>query len=270
MRNENIVEFPSGRLLVRPLTRCQTVAALVKRIASRGGPRPDARKRPPLTLALDDLTGVSDATVDLLTSLAEERVLSPASAARLAMRHAHEVGQPRYGSVGTPQALTYSHHLKLAGDLFGRFAFRIEERTSGAWVACATFATLDLLSEVCPMGGMPFCILPGLEGQSPPSIIVRLPRNWRIELASRTAGTDRAAERHVLVVGGLPDSGRRRATIVAGVRDGLRRSGFRVQPRQSSSCVSETPKERNRLAYRHLVLIEMAFPGLIRVLGEKR
>lgn len=270
MRNENIVEFPSGRLLVRPRTRCQTVAALVKRIASSGALRPSARKRHPLTVALDDLTGVSDATINLLTSLAEDRVLSSASAVRLAMRHAHESGQPRYGSAGTPQALTYSHHLMLAGDLFGRFAFRIEEWTSGAWVACATFATLDLLSEVCPMDGIPFCILPGLEGRSPPSIMVRIPRNWRIELASWAAGMDRAAERHVLVIGGLPDSGNRRAAIVAGVRDGLRRSGFRVQPRQSSSSVSETPNERNRQAYRHLVLIEMAFPGLIRALGDKR
>lgn len=270
MRNGNIVEFPSGRLLVRPLTRCQTVAALVKRIATRSGLRPTARKRHPLTVALEDLTGVSDATINLLTSLAEGRVLSPASAARLAMRHTHEIGQPRNGSAGTPQALTYSHHLMLAGDLFGRFAFRIEERASGAWIACATFANLDLLSEVCPMDGTPFCILPGIEGHSPPSIIVRMPRNLRIELASRATGTDRAAERHVLVVGGLPDSGRRRATIVAGVRDGLRRGGFRVQPRHSSSFAPETPSERNRQAYRHLVLIEMAFPGLIRVLGDKR
>ncbi|WP_331327471.1 hypothetical protein [Methylobacterium fujisawaense] len=270
MRNENIVEFPSGRLLVRPRTRSQTVAALVKRIASRGGPYPIPKKRHPLIVALDDLTGVSDVTVDLLTSLAEDRVLSPASAARLAMRHAHEVGPPRHRAAGNPQALTYSHHLMLAGDLFGRFALRIEERASGAWVACATFATLDLLSEVCPMDGTPFCILPGIEGQSPPSIIVRMPRNWRIELASRATGTDRAAERHVLVVGGLPDTGRRRATIVAGVRDGLRRRGFRVQPRHSSSFAPETPNERNRQAYRYLVLIEIAFPGLIRVLGDKR
>ena len=92
MRNGNIVEFPSGRLLVRPLTRCQTVAALVKRIATRSGLRPTARKRHPLTVALEDLTGVSDATINLLTSLAEGRVLSPASAARLAMRHTHEIG----------------------------------------------------------------------------------------------------------------------------------------------------------------------------------
>ncbi|MGE8131510.1 hypothetical protein ACQKQD_31575 [Methylobacterium sp. NPDC080182] len=268
MPNRNIVEFPSGRSFIRPLKRCQTVAALVKRIASRDGHVPSARKRHRLEVTLDDLTGVSDETVDLLTSLAEERVLSPASAARLAMRHANEVGLPRLGSAGIPQALTYSHHLMLAGDLFRRFAFRIEERASGAWVACATLATLDLLSEICPMDGMPFCILPGLEGQRPPSIIVRMPRNWRIELASWAAGTDRAAERHVLVVGGLPESGRRRATIVAGVRDGLRRNGFRVQPRQSSSCAPETANERNRQAYRHLVLIEIAFPGLIRVLGD--
>ncbi len=268
MQNGNIVEFPSGRLLVRPRRRCQTVAALVERIASRNGVRPPARKHHPLTIALDDLTGISDATINLLTSLAEDRVLSPGSAARLAMRHAREVGP--HGSAGTLQSLAYSHHLVLAGNLFGRFAFRVEERAGGAWVACATFATLDLLYEVCPRGGMPFCILPGQEGQSPPSVIVRKPRDWRIELANQAADSDRSAEQHVLVVGGLPDSGRRRAMIVAGVRDGLRRGGFRVQPRHSSSFAPETPNERNRQAYRHLVLIEIAFPGLIRVLGDKK
>lgn len=271
MRNENIVEFPSGRLLVRPSAGRTTVAALVKRLASRGRLRPPEPKHRPLSIGLADLTGISDGTLDLLTALAARRILTPASAARLAMRHASELGDPRFRRASCRREATYSHHIVLAGDLFGRSAFRVEERASGAWVACATFAAFDLLSDVCPVDGLPFCILPGLDGETTPSIVLRRPREWRSELAALAEDIDRSAERHLLVVGGLPDSGGRRAAIFSGVEDGLRRAGLRVRSsRRSARVAIETTEERARQARPYLVLIEIAFPGLVRVPGSGR
>ncbi|MBY0253238.1 MAG: hypothetical protein K2X54_17960 [Methylobacterium organophilum] len=271
MRNENVVEFPTGRLSIRPPHGRPTVAALTNRLAFRSRLRRDDAERRPLPVELRELAGVSDETVDLLTALVERRILTPASAARLAMRHASEIDRPSFAPAAADGARPHSHHLVLAGDLFSRSAFRVEERASGAWVACATFAALDLLFEVCPIDGMPFYILPSLDGRSAPSMVVRTPCDWQIDLARRAEAAERAAERYVLVIGGLPDSGQSRATIIAGVRDGLRRNRRRTQFRQSSPpSVPVAPDERNRPAYHHLVLIEIAFPGLIHVLGDKR
>lgn len=271
MRDRNIVEFPSGRSMVRHATSRASVAALVKRLALPTRSRPPETERRPLLVELGDLTGMWDGTLEQLTILAESRILTPASAARLAMRHACEIGHSRAGSEICRSARSYSHHLVLVGDLFSRSAFRIVERASGAWVACATFASFDLLSEICPMDGAPFCILPSANGRTKPSIELRRPRDWRADLANLIAAADRPGERHLLVVGGLPNSGRSRAVIVAGIEEGLRRNGLCV--RYGRSCASNvvgTADERERQSRRHLVLIEIAFPGLVRGSGAGR
>lgn len=271
MRNENIVEFPTGRLLTRSAKGRTTVAALARKLWAGSRIRQIDLEGGPLQIELRDLTGVSDRTVKLLSALAADGILTSASAARLAMRHALEAGRVTSGTVVADQACRHTHRLVLAGDMFSRCAFRIVERTGEAWVACATFAALDLLSRVCPSGGAPICLVPGLDGQAQPSVVLRRPRDWRIDLAHLADGADRAAEQHVLVVGGLPRSGRNRAVIIAGIKDGLRRSGLRVRcGRSFTASEIATADERERHARRHLVLIEIAFPGLVQGLGATR
>jgi hypothetical protein len=157
----------------------------------------------------------------------------------------------------------------LAGDVFGQFAFRIEDQTDGAWVAYATLADLGLLSEVCPTGGRALCLVPDLGTERRPTIILRRPRDWRKDLTRLSAAADRAAERPVLVVGGLAGTGRSRSVAIAGIEDGLRRGGTRIRStRWSARDGTSTAVERERRARRHLVLIEIAFPGLVDVRGD--
>ncbi len=269
MWNGNVVEFPTGRRLPCRAGSRQTVAALAKRLAvgARIGPRAGFEHEP-LPVDLRDLTGVSDRTVDTLSALAEGRFLTPASAARLAMRHAREIGHSSDGPVGTSEASPYSHRLVLAGDVFGRFAIRIENRTDEAWIGYAALTDLDLLSEVCPAGGDALCLVPAPGTKWRPTVALRKPRDWRADLARLSAGTDRVAERFVLVVGGLAGSGRSRAAAIAGIEDGLRRGGMRVRSaRCSARSAIATAAERERQSRPHLVLIEIACPGLVDVLG---
>lgn len=272
MRNGIIVEFPTGRRLPCPASDRKTVAALAKRLAIglRIQPRLSLECQP-LSVELRDLSGVSDRTIDTLASLAEARALTPASAARLAMRHAREIGHPAQGSAATLQASPSGHLLVLAGDVFGRFAFRIEDPTDGAWVAYATLADLSLLSDVCPPGGGALCLVPDYTSEKQPTIVLRRPRDWRTDLAQLPGCADQATERRVIVVGGLASSGWCRTVAIAGIADGLRRGGMRVRAaRCSAGARIATAGERERQARRYLVLIEIAFPGLVEVLGDAR
>lgn len=269
MRNGDVVEFPTGRRLPYRAHSRQSVAALARRLAVGVRIEPRAGfEHEPLPVELRDLTGVSDRTVDTLSALAEGRFLTPASAARLAMRHAREIGHSLDGSAGTFEATPYSHHLVLAGDVFGRFAIRIENRTDDAWVGYATLADLNLLSEVCPTSCDAVCLVPDPGTKTRPTVALRKPRDWRADLARLSAGTDRVDERPVLVVGNLAGSGRSRAAAIAGIEDGLRRGGMRVRSaRCSAGGGIATEAERERHSRPHLVLIEIACPGLVDVLG---
>ena len=269
MQNGNVVEFPTGRRLPRWASARRTVAALAERLAAgaRIGRRTDSERKPVL-VDLRDLTGIADRTIDTLSTLADGRFLTPASATRLAMLHAREIGHPLDGQVGLSEASPYSHHLVLAGDVFGRFAIRFENRTDEAWVGYATLADLDLLSEVCPASGDALCLVPARGREARPTVILRKPRDWRAYLARLSADVDQVAERQVLVVGGLAGSGRSRAAAVAGIEDGLRRGGMCIRStRCSPRSAAATAAERERQSRPHLVLIEIACPGLVDVLG---
>jgi hypothetical protein len=268
MHNADLIEFPTGRLLPQSNYERRTVAALAAALSAGGSSHPDSRRRP-LQLSLQDLTGLSDRTIERLSDLAERGVLSPPSAARLAMRHAHELGGRNPTAPSGHATARHSHHLALVGDPFGRAAFRIEDRASGAWVACATFAALDLLYEVCPSGIGPVCLVLGPEGRSQPETALRRSRNWCSDLARLADRVGRSADQHVLVLGGLPGSGRDRTLLLAGIEDGLRCGGMNVRAGTSRSRAEMgTAAERAGRARRHLVLMEVVFPGIVGMNGR--
>lgn len=268
MHQADLIEFPSGRRLPRSAYGRRTVAALAKALSVGGFRRPSSAHRP-LHISLEELAGLSDRTIDMLADLAERRVLTPVSAARLAMRHAHELGGRRSTAQSESAAARHSHHLALVGDPFDRAAFRMEDRTNGSWVACATLATLDLLYEVCPTGIGPVSLVLGPEGRPQPAVALRRSRDWCGDLARLADRAGRSADRPVLVLGGLPGPGRDRALVLAGIEDGLRRGGLNIRARTGRSRVEMgTALERADRARRHLVLIEIVFPGLVGMQGE--
>ncbi len=268
MHNADLIEFPTGRLLPQSDFEGRTVAALAAALSAGGSRRPDSGRRP-LQLSLQDLTGLSDRTIERLSDLAERRVLSPPSAARLAMRHTHELsGRNPTASSGHATG-RHSHQLALVGDPFHRAAFRLLDRTDGAWVACATLASLDLLYEVCPTGIGPVSLILAPEGQPQAAVTFRTFRDWCSDLACLADSMGRHADRHVLVLGGLPRSGRDRALVLGGIEDGLRCGGMNVRAAVSSSHrETGTAVERANRARRHLVLMEFVFPGLVGMEGE--
>lgn len=271
MRNENVVEFPTGRSMSRPTRGRKTVALLARKLVAGARLLRLEQKCRPLPIELRDLTGVADQTVDVLTALARSRVLTPASAARLAMRHAIEIGRFPSRIAGACETCRRCHRLMLAGDVFGRSAFRIEDPTGDAWVARGTSAGLDLLFEVCPGGSGSFYLLLTPDPEAPPTIDLRKPRNWRADLARLAHGSERSVERQILVVGGLPRSNRHRVAIIAGIEDALLRGGMGFRVDHSSHSVGiATACERALQARRHLSLIQIAFPGLVALHGGTR
>lgn len=71
----------------------RAVARIASKLtAGRGALDCCAASVPPLPVGLIELTGVSDPTIVRLTLLAIEGTLTPETAARLAMRHAREIG----------------------------------------------------------------------------------------------------------------------------------------------------------------------------------
>jgi hypothetical protein len=270
MPNENVVEFPTGRLLASSANDRDTVAILVRKLAAGARLSPRPSPGPPISIDLRDLTGICDPTIDRLAALAGAKALTPASAARLAMRHAQETGSASYRTHREGTSYSRRHELLIAGDAFDRFAFRVEDRSDGAWVAVAALVDLRLLFSVCQGGGQPFYLVAGLDAKARPITILRRPRDWRTDLTRLAATIEENSQRHVLVVGGLPQGSLGRAIVIAGIEDGLERRGMRVRSGRTSARASiATGDERERQARRHLILIEIALPGLVDVQGSR-
>lgn len=264
MRKENVVEFPTGQPVLRTAGNRRPVALLVRKLAAGARIRDLEPGHRHLAMELCDLAGVSDQTVEVLTALAQSGVVTPASAARLAMRHASEIGSLPCGTAIACEACDHGHHLALAGVVSGRFAVRIEDRTTGAWVARGTFAGLEFLLDVCPKGRGSFYLLPEFDAAARNSVVLRKPRDWRSDLTCLVQRIGFRGDRQILIVGGVPRSGQERAAVIGGIADGLRRSGMLVRTKCPTPRVGiVSPNVGERRARGHLVLIETAFPGLV-------
>ncbi|AMB44809.1 hypothetical protein Y590_07890 [Methylobacterium sp. AMS5] len=237
---------------------------MVRKLSSRrptapGGVGPEGQ----LLIRLSELVGIGDDTVDRLTWLARDGVLTPASAARLAMRHAAECG-------GTPVRLGPSagnptYELRLAGDPFGRFAFRLQGST--AWIVFAPISGVGLLMEFCLRDRIQACLLIGCDSQRRTTVQLLPAVDWRRRLRAFGAGSGRCGSRHVLLLGGLPIREPERSAALAGIECAIRRSGntelisSRLRKRLNPAS-SAPPKYISREV---LIMIELACPGLVEV-----
>ncbi|GJD89362.1 hypothetical protein BHAOGJBA_2889 [Methylobacterium hispanicum] len=271
MRNENVVVFPTGRPMPRLTNDRGRVATMARKLASALRRRQSVSGRQPLSIELRDLTGVADETVDMLSALARSRVLTPATAARLAMRHAFEIGRPWSEAAGAHDARPHGQRFIFAGDVFGRFAIRIEDRASCAWVARSGFADLDLLCGLCPPESGTLQLVHSLDPNGRPTIDVSMARLRLDDQRRADHGQDPSEKRQVVWVGGLPLSAQRRALAVAGIEDALRHGGTQVRTAAPWSCNFPAGEvERAREARRHLFLIGIACPGLVGTTGGTR
>ena len=197
MRNENVVVFPTGRPMPRLTNDRGRVATMARKLASALRRRQSVSGRQPLSIELRDLTGVADETVDMLSALARSRVLTPATAARLAMRHAFEIGRPWSEAAGAHDARPHGQRFIFAGDVFGRFAIRIEDRASCAWVARSGFADLDLLCGLCPPESGTLQLVHSLDPNGRPTIDVSMARLRLDDQRRADHGQDPSEKRQV-------------------------------------------------------------------------
>lgn len=267
-----VVEFPNGRRLQkRPPDRDGSIARLVRCLSGRHAMTNGASAIiRPLPIRLDSLTGLDDETVAGLAALAAGGVIAPASAARLAMRHAVESIRVRSDRPGVPPD-TVRHPtlaMTLAGDVFGDFAFNL--RLGKAWLGFAAATCLAPLLEICPPDRGAVCLLIGCDTSRRNTVRVLTPRDWRRCLVmSNHARTKR--HHHFLVLGGIPAAGKARSSILLGLRNAVLASG-------NSDLVGAGGRKQDARLRRHaptaigyelLTLIELAMPGLVEADGGR-
>ena len=266
MVGSHIVEFPSGRPLVRrpscgPGNR--SVAGIVQSLCGRRrflGAEPDT----PIPVRLRELAGIGDETVERLSILARDGIIAPASAARLAMRHSDECGgrtSRRRTALGGG-ATTFE--LTLAGDPFGQFALRLDGRSS--WTVFAPMTSFGCLTELCTYEEIQACLLIGCSDTRRTTVRLLDAASWR-RLLALGAITGRCGSRHLLLLGGHPFRRPGSSSVLAELERAIRRGGNtelvstpsrkRLFP-EGSTAVPEAVREP-------LILIELTYPGLVDV-----
>jgi hypothetical protein len=261
-----IVHFPSGRPLAHPSlarVRRPTVAGLVRSLAGKRR-FPEAASEEPLAIKLTDFTGIADPTVNSLTALARSGVITPASAGRLALRHADEVAARGLGPHGfVERAARYA--LAVAGDPFGQFALRLHGRN--VWIVSAPVDGLGFLPELCPREEIQACMLVGCDADRRTTVRLLTSADWRRRLATLAGGTSRCGCRHVLLFGGLPSREPERSHTLTGIEYALRRGGntrLVSSSLRKRSGADRPPSDRDPVR-EVLAMIELAFPGLVDV-----
>jgi len=272
MSDPNVVlEFPSGRPFPQGRRRKKSVAELARRLAASARIGGSRSKACPLPIELHELAGVADDTVGILTALADMRFIAPSCAARLALRHADEIdGMATCRSGPSPDDAS-RHELLLAENETGRIAFSIKEGASRAWVACGPLSDLGLLRRVCPLDADSIYLMPMADKKGRPTCRIGMSRSWLTALRRHVRAADRVADRVVLIVGGLPMRGIRRTSIRDAIAEGIRRSGVRpVAGSRTSEDGTKPFATPCGDGTRYLLLIELAFPGLVERNGEAR
>ena len=260
-----VVEFPSGRPVVAGSSRGapnRSVARMVRRLSGIGRadtcPEPDA----PFPIRLRELAGVNDEIVDSLAGLVRKGIVTPTSAARLAMRHADECSPRR--PVGRPIATGAAcYELKLAGDPFGQFALHLQGRST--WIVFAPARGLGYLAELSVSLRSQACLLIGSDAGR--RITVRLldPATWRRCIGDLSAGGARCGSRHVLLIGGLPCREPERSCALIEIEHAIRRGGNTVlissnlRKAGNAGYPAPVPESAREL----MTMIELTFPGLI-------
>lgn len=261
-----VVEFLTDRPFARRSvdgSGNRNVAGIVRSLSGRfHGSRAGAEPNAPLPIGLSDLAGIGDETIGRLAGLARDGVITPATAARLAMRHADESGGrcPRRVQEGSN---VVRWEPTPAGDARGRFAIRLRGKT--AWILFSPTAGVDLLAELCLRERIQVCLLMSFDAGG--EIIVRLlnSADWRRRLVGIGADANRCDGSQVLLLGGLPLREPDRSRALAGIERAIRRSentkliSSSLGKRVDAEMAAPIPDPAREL----LTMIELAFPGLI-------
>lgn len=257
-----IVQFPTGRRL-RWGSPTSSIARLVRSL-SGGGQGIDRATAlvQPLPIRLDVLTGMDDETIAGLAALAAGGVITSASAARFALRHAAEstVERTSLPDVSIDRRIV----MTCAGDVFGEFGLLL--RMEEVWVAFAYTSCLGRLYEICPVDPGSICLLIGCDAGSRNTIRVLASRDWRRRLATLGAEQLRSAH-HLLVLGGIPTAGQARSSTLIDLRNAVRASGSKVFVGGGRMGGSAFGRHRppTKLGRKLLILIELVMPGLVDV-----
>lgn len=264
--NGIVVEFPSGRRLgkVPPIVD-RSIAHLVRSLSRkrRSAAKPISTDHS-LVIRLDMLTGVDDETVAGLASLAAQRIITPSSAVRLALRHAAEAIRPRT-ELPVTSADPVPHPtiaMTLSGDVFGDFAFRL--RMGDVWIGFTSASHYGSLFEICPPDRGAICLLIGCDASRRNTVRFLTSNEWRSCLSARMpiyAGS----VHHILVLGGIPPAGEARSSVLSDLACAVRRSGGNiltgaVRWRRATPDRHRVP---TRIGLGLLTLIELAMPGLV-------
>lgn len=240
------------------------MAELVRNLSGRRSTLAATGLDQPLPIRLNEFAGVADATIRQLSSLALGGVVTPASACRLALRHAEEVGGPRKNqplvAVG---AIRYE--LALAGDPFGEFAFHLRGR--GGWIVFAPVTSLGLLTELCPSVGIQACMLIGCGADRRSTVRLLTAKDWHRRIVALSNGRSRCGSHHVLLLGGLPSREPERSSALSGIEQAVHRGGntrlvLSTLKKRSGTDGSIRSQDHSR---EMLAMIELAFPGLVDV-----
>jgi hypothetical protein len=267
-----VVEFPTGRIVPEtPRRRNDCIAELVRSIA-RGQTSQSlgCLDLKPLPIRLDLLSGIEDDTIAKLTELATTGIITTASAARLALKHAAQKLHPGARRFDPP-ARHLQHPeivLTLVGDVFREYAFNL--RFGEVWLGFAFADRPATLFEVCPPDRGSVCLVIGCDERRRNKTRLFTPSDWRRCLLVQTTKSLRTAH-HVLVLGGIPPAGQLRSAILADLRRAVGARGptssTPVLHGQDSSARRRTATE---IASQLLTLIEIAMPGLVDVPANLR
>lgn len=260
-----VVEFPTGLPFLRaspgrPGSR--SVGGIVRSLSGHRRSVP-VRGEPdePLPIRLSELAGIADEIIDQLAVLVRDGVVTPASAARLAIRHAWERGGEHRRRL--PESGATRYELTLAGDPFGRFAFRLRGRK--AWIGFAPTSGYAFLSELCLHERVQACLLVGCSANRRTTVRLLTSVGWRRRLFRLGTGT--CGTRHVLLLGGLTLREPERSSALAAIDAAIRRGGdteLVVSSLRRRTGVGQRvaiPDDAREL----LTMIELALPGLVDV-----
>jgi len=266
-----IVDFPTGRRLRRLSSKgTASIARLVKSLSCEGtsinGAASVVR---PLPIRLDILTGIDDETVAGLAALAAGGIITAASAARLAMRHAVESsgGRTNPPTVSADSTRHPTVVMTFAGDVFGEFSLLL--RMEEVWVGFASPSCLGSLYEICPPDRGSICLLIGRDAGSRNTIRVLAPRDWRRCLATQEEKRLQTAH-HLLVLGGIPAAGAARSSTLIDLWNALRANGSSdiVGAGRIGNPADGCLHVPTKLGRQLLTLIELVMPGLVDVRGS--
>ncbi|GLS42704.1 hypothetical protein [Methylobacterium brachythecii] len=224
----------------------------------------------PIEIRLDHLCGLTDATVSRLAALAAVGTLSPASAARLALRHAEETRATGASRRSELPAVIDRTDLVVSGHPWGPFALRLGPSSSGAWIGYAASENVDRMVEICPCMRGVVCLLLGRDHRDRTTVRILKSSRWRTVLASRAALQAKGGTREILILGGLPFSGPARSLAIAEIGSALVRAsntkllaGSAVGNATTIRRLGCTPATRDIF-----VFMEIAVPGLVDIGGH--